>query len=106
MRRTAKSLLANCPEAISKGTARDQVGEAVGVSGQMIDHHRRRLVELDGGLAAITKRDHHREEPAAGKEAGGFFSRAPDGAANLRPPSKPRIAQTCRFGRKTGVFHG
>ncbi len=41
----------NCPEAISIGDARDQVGGTFGVSGQMIDHHRHRLATADGGLA-------------------------------------------------------
>ncbi len=33
----AKSLQDNCPEAISKGQARDQVGETFGVSGKSVD---------------------------------------------------------------------
>lgn len=36
-----KKGLANCPDL--KGTARDQVGETFGVSGQMIDHQRHLL---------------------------------------------------------------
>ena len=68
MRRTAKSLLANCPEAISKGTARDQVGEAVGVSGQMIDHHRRRLAVSQAAMCAQRARKMYDEAAAERKK--------------------------------------
>ena len=40
-RKPKDSVMDNCPE--QTGTARDQVGETFGVSGRMIDHHRRRL---------------------------------------------------------------